>query len=47
MCLGINAKTDSPNTFAPEGASRCRALTSGLQDRAAVEKNVFSMIAWG
>jgi hypothetical protein len=47
MCLGINAKTDSSNTFAPEGASRCRALTSGLQDRAAVEKNVFSMIGWG
>jgi len=24
-----------PNTFAPEGASRCRALTSGLQGRSA------------
>src|SRR5262245_1823664 len=33
-----NAETDISNTFAPEGASRCRTLTSGLQDRAAVEK---------
>src|SRR5262249_51669696 len=33
-----NAETDISNTFAPEGASRCRALTSGLQDRAAGRK---------
>jgi hypothetical protein len=26
------------NTFAPEGASRCRALASGLKDRAAGRK---------
>ena len=31
-----------PNTFAPEGASRCRALTSGLQDRSAGRKESLS-----
>jgi hypothetical protein len=30
------------NTFAPEGASRCRALTSGLKDRAAGRKENLS-----
>jgi hypothetical protein len=40
--LGINAKTDKQNTFAPEGASRCRALTSGLKDRAAGRKERLS-----
>jgi hypothetical protein len=33
-----------PNTFAPEGASRCRALTSGLKDRAAGRKERLSEI---
>ena len=28
----------NPNTFAPEGASRCRALASGLKGRAAGRK---------
>jgi hypothetical protein len=31
-----------PNTFAPEGASRCRALTSGLEGRAAGRKERLS-----
>ena len=31
-----------PNTFAPEGASRCRALTSGLLDRSAGRKETLS-----
>src|SRR5205814_2112795 len=31
-----------PNTFAPEGASRCRALASGLQGRAAGRKERLS-----
>ena len=31
-----------PNTFAPEGASRCRALTSGLLDRSAGRKENLS-----
>src|SRR6185295_110141 len=31
MCLGAERQDDHPNTFAPEGASRCRALTSGLK----------------
>jgi hypothetical protein len=30
------------NTFAPEGASRCRALTSDLQGRAAGRKETLS-----
>jgi len=30
------------NTFAPEGASRCRALTSGLKGRAAGRKEALS-----
>ena len=30
------------NTFTPEGASRCRALTSGLRDRAAGRKEILS-----
>jgi hypothetical protein len=38
VCLDINAKTDRQNTFAPEGASRCRALASGLKGRAAGRK---------
>ena len=33
---------DIPNTFAPEGASRCRALTSGLKGRAAGRKERLS-----
>src|SRR5674476_743685 len=35
-------RNDKPNTFAPEGASRCRALTSGLRDRAAGRKERLS-----
>src|SRR4051794_10593492 len=31
-----------PNNFAPEGASRCRALTSGLKGRAAGRKERLS-----
>jgi len=27
-----------PNTFAPEGAQRCRALTSGLEDQSVARK---------
>jgi hypothetical protein len=38
MCLGAERQDDIPNTFAPEGASRCRALASGLRDRAAGRK---------
>ncbi len=34
--------TGNPNTFAPEGASRCRALTSGLRGRAAGRKERLS-----
>jgi hypothetical protein len=34
-----------PNNFAPEGASRCRALASGLRAGRRVEKNVFPRIA--
>ena len=30
VCPG-SCQDDRPNTFAPEGASRCRALTSGLK----------------
>ncbi|MDD1537815.1 hypothetical protein C7U89_30915 [Bradyrhizobium sp. WBOS4] len=37
--LGPN---DLPNTFAPEGAQRCRALTSGLQGRSAGRKESLS-----
>ena len=33
-----SSETGSPNTFAPEGASRCRALASGLKGRAAGRK---------
>ena len=29
---------DNPNAYAPEGAQRCRALASGLKDRAAGRK---------
>ena len=42
--LGVpwQRQDDRPNTFAPEGASRCRALTSGLKGAGRrVEKNVF------
>src|ERR1700686_4816011 len=39
MCLGAERQDDTPNTFAPEGASRCRALTSGLEGRAAGRKD--------
>jgi hypothetical protein len=42
LCLSQNAKTDNPNTFAPEGASRCRALASGLWSRAAGRKERLS-----
>ena len=35
-------RDDIPNTFAPEGASRCRALTSGLRGRAAGRKERLS-----
>src|SRR4051812_39049215 len=35
---------DEPNTFAPEGASRCRALTSGLMVRSAGRKEDFSRL---
>jgi hypothetical protein len=37
---------DKPNIFAPEGASRCRALTSGLKGRAAGRKERLSE-DWG
>jgi hypothetical protein len=44
MCLvpAGNRLDEFPNTFAPEGASRCRALTSGLKDRAAGRKEHLS-----
>src|SRR5206468_5102598 len=35
-------QNDIPNTFAPEGASRCRALASGLMGRAAGRKERLS-----
>jgi hypothetical protein len=35
-------KSDLPNTFAPEGAQRCRALTSGLQGQSAGRKESLS-----
>ena len=44
ICRGAKRRDDHPNTFAPEGASRCRALTSGLKAGRRVEKNVFSRI---
>jgi hypothetical protein len=42
MCLGAERQNDTPNTFAPEGASRCRALASGLKGRAAGRKERLS-----
>src|SRR3982750_4883647 len=42
MCLGAERQDDTPNTFAPEGASRCRALTSGLKGRSAGRKERLS-----
>src|SRR5712664_3578711 len=42
MCPGATRQDDRPNTFAPEGASRCRALASGLQGRAAGRKERLS-----
>ncbi len=41
-CLGGIRQNDRPNTFAPEGASRCRALASGLVGRAAGRKERLS-----
>src|SRR5215475_1887389 len=38
----MRVKTDIPNMFAPEGASRCRALASGLLDRSAGRKEALS-----
>src|SRR6266568_261320 len=32
----------NPNNFAPEGASRCRAVASGLWDRLARESRLFA-----
>jgi hypothetical protein len=46
--LGGERQDDRPNTFAPEGASRCRALTSGLKGRAAGRKERLSVKRpWG
>jgi len=42
MCLDGERQDDRPNTFAPEGASRCRALASGLEGRAAGRKELLS-----
>ena len=42
QCAIAHKADDQPNTFAPEGASRCRALTSGLQGRAAGRKEGLS-----
>jgi hypothetical protein len=42
MCLDAERQDDIQNTFSPEGASRCRALTSGLKDRAAGRKERLS-----
>jgi hypothetical protein len=42
MIVAAERQDDIPNTFAPEGASRWRALTSGLRDRAAGRKESLS-----
>ncbi|MDE5456793.1 hypothetical protein GWE18_29000 [Bradyrhizobium sp. CSA112] len=42
ICLDAERQNDRPNTFAPEGASRCRALASGLMGRAAGRKEHLS-----
>ncbi len=42
---GLSWKGLCQNTFAPEGASRCRALTSGLKGRSAGRKEDFSRSA--
>jgi hypothetical protein len=42
ICPGAERQNDRPNTFAPEGASRCRALASGLKGRAAGRKERLS-----
>jgi hypothetical protein len=42
LFLGTKRQDGIPNTFTPEGASRCRALTSGLQGRAAGRKERLS-----
>ena len=41
-CRLQERQNDRPNTFAPEGASRCRALASGLKGRAAGRKERLS-----
>jgi hypothetical protein len=38
FCVSGERRDNEPNTFAPEGASRCRTLTSGLKGRAAGRK---------
>ncbi len=38
-CVSAQSQDTNPNTFAPEGASRCRALASGHKDRAAGRKD--------
>src|SRR5262245_23613101 len=37
-----NAETGRPNSFAPSGASRCRALASGFGNRSADRKESLS-----
>ena len=40
--MPLSPASGLPNTFAPEGAQRCRALTSGLRDRSAGRKESLS-----